>query len=82
MQAAVVPTVLPLLDAHTAAQGNVDAASTLANALALLALVLKHADAEAAQRLGAGLMPRLLALADGCTDPSVGQEVSDTLRCD
>lgn len=77
----MVPTVVPLLDAHTAAQGDVDAAANLSNGLALLALVLKHASAEAAQRLAAGLLPRLLAVAEGCTDPSVGQEVTDTLRC-
>lgn len=74
--------VLPLLDAHTAAQSNIDAAASLANALALLALLLKHADAEAAQRLASGLLPRLLAVAEVCTDPSVGQEVTDALRCD
>lgn len=79
-QAAVIPTVLPLLHAHAAAQDNVDAASSLASALALLALVLKHTDADAARRLAAGLLPRLLGVAEHCTDPSVGQEVSDTLR--
>lgn len=79
-QALFLQHVLPLLDNHTAAQHNTDAAAQLSNAISLLTLLLKHADGHMVQRVGVMLLPRLLVVGETCTDPQVGQEVTEALR--